>query len=346
METHVPTAQSDIPAPMLVDWPLLSNAVACHESPEAWWLMQPDRCCVVLEERGAPDSAAELEALCGWLTKLPCPVIALAPDSARSPLLCACDARTASREEVALIARNISRSPRAALTLVQVLRVCEGLPMERALVVESLAYAALQDGSEFHRWRNSYKKPPRVIENGESVCLERDAGRLSIRLNRPQARNALNAVMRDALVEAFDLVQADRTISAVTVSGIGRCYSVGGDLCEFGERSDASAAHQIRSLRNPALALLRCAQRVEFRVHSACIGSGIELAAFGRRVSARGDSYFQLPELQLGLIPGSGGCVSLPKRIGRQRTAWLALSGRRLKADRALEWGLVDEILA
>jgi enoyl-CoA hydratase/carnithine racemase len=117
-------------------------------------------------------------------------------------------------------------------------------------------------------------------------------------------------------------------------------------LCEFGERPDASAAHQIRSLRSPALALLRCAQRVEFRVHSACIGSGIELAAFGRRISARSDSYFQLPELQLGLIPGSGGCVSLPRRIGRQRTALLALSGRRLKADRALAWGLVDEILA
>jgi enoyl-CoA hydratase/carnithine racemase len=119
---------------------------------------------------------------------------------------------------------------------------------------------------------------------------------------------------------------------------------VGGDLSEFGERPDAPSAHRIRSLRNPALSLLRCAQRVEFHVHGACLGSGIELAAFGRRIYARSDAFFQLPELRFGLIPGSGGCVSLPRRIGRQRTALLALTGRRLGAREALAWGLVDEL--
>ena len=99
--------------------------------------------------------------------------------------------------------------------------------------------------------------------------------------------------------------------------------------------TSSPSAHRIRSLRNPALSLLRCAQRVDFRVHGACIGSGMELPAFGRRIIARSDAYFQLPELRIGLIPGSGGCVSLPKRIGRQRTALLALTGRRLRAREA-----------
>ncbi|HQZ02024.1 MAG TPA: enoyl-CoA hydratase/isomerase family protein, partial [Thauera sp.] len=57
-------------------------------------------------------------------------------------------------------------------------------------------------------------------------------------------------------------------------------------------------------------------------------------------------SFFQLPEIRFGLIPGAGGCVSIPRRIGRQRTAYLALSARRINAATALEWGLIDEIVA
>ena len=59
---------------------------------------------------------------------------------------------------------------------------------------------------------------------------------------------------------------------------------------------------------------------------------------------ARPDASFWLPELSLGLVPGAGGTVSLPRRIGRQRTAWLALSGRAIDAQTALDWGLVDEL--
>jgi enoyl-CoA hydratase/carnithine racemase len=61
-------------------------------------------------------------------------------------------------------------------------------------------------------------------------------------------------------------------------------------------------------------------------------------------VVVEGDAWFELPEVGMGLVPGAGGTVSLPRRIGRQRTAWLALSGARLDADTALAWGLVDEI--
>ncbi|MGH7287034.1 MAG: enoyl-CoA hydratase/isomerase family protein, partial [Myxococcota bacterium] len=57
-------------------------------------------------------------------------------------------------------------------------------------------------------------------------------------------------------------------------------------------------------------------------------------------------AFFVLPEVGMGLVPGAGGTVSLPRRIGRQRTAWLALSGRRLPAEEARALGLVDEIAA
>jgi enoyl-CoA hydratase/carnithine racemase len=61
-------------------------------------------------------------------------------------------------------------------------------------------------------------------------------------------------------------------------------------------------------------------------------------------VIAHEAAFFELPEVALGLVPGAGGTVSLTRRIGRQRTAWLALSGERIDAATALSWGLVDEI--
>jgi enoyl-CoA hydratase/carnithine racemase len=83
---------------------------------------------------------------------------------------------------------------------------------------------------------------------------------------------------------------------------------------------------------------------VEARVHGACIGAGAELPAFVGRVVAAEGTFFQLPELSMGLVPGAGGTASLPRRIGRQRTAWMALSGERVDVETALRWGLVDEI--
>jgi enoyl-CoA hydratase/carnithine racemase len=79
-------------------------------------------------------------------------------------------------------------------------------------------------------------------------------------------------------------------------------------------------------------------------VHGACAGAGVELPAFAGRVIADPGTTFLLPELAMGLIPGAGGTVSLPRRIGRERTAKLALSGEPIDAKTALDWGLVDEL--
>ena len=81
-----------------------------------------------------------------------------------------------------------------------------------------------------------------------------------------------------------------------------------------------------------------------FYLHGACIGAGIELPAFAERIIATPDTVFRLPEVEMGLIPGAGGCVSITKRIGNQRTNWLAISGTELSAEQALAWGLIDAI--
>jgi enoyl-CoA hydratase/carnithine racemase len=284
--------------------------------------------------------------LSGWLLRQACPVIGLAAAGPAHPLAFACDAVAGSHADAAEIIQNIEAAPLAAMVLVQLLRITEGLELARALSVESLAYATLQAGAEFRHWLGQAARPgtPGLPEAGAPVLLERCGAQLRVRLNRPARRNALSVEMRDALVEALELVVADPSITAVTVTGEGTCFCAGGDLAEFGTRADAATAHAVRSTRSVPALLAACAERLTFRVHGAAVGAGAEMAAFGRRLEATPDAFFQLPEIHYGLIPGSGGCVSIPRRIGRLRAGYLALSARRLDARTAHAWGLVDSV--
>ena len=101
-------------------------------------------------------------------------------------------------------------------------------------------------------------------------------------------------------------------------------------------------------LDSPALALDELARRLGRRcraeIHGRVLGSGLEMTAFCGWVRCRPDAVLGLPELALGLIPGAGGTVSVTRRIGRWRTAYLVLSGQPIDPATALGWGLIDEI--
>lgn len=256
------------------------------------------------------------------------------------------DVVVTDRGELTLLIAHIEHTPIAAMTLIQVLRTVENLPLQTAMTVESLAYATLQAGMEYRSWLQDREDEPRLIVggDGEPVIISRNGDVVTAELNRPANRNSLTVEMRDALVELFELLLLDSSIERLELSGRGSCFSVGGELREFGLTPDSASAHHIRTIHNPGRLLARCAEKVSCHVHGACVGSGIELPAFAGHVSASSRSFFQLPELSLGLIPGAGGCVSISRRIGRQRTAWLALSGKKINARKALDWGLIDEI--
>ena len=256
----------------------------------------------------------------------------------------ALDVVVRSEDEIEAIRGNVERSPLASLVLVQLLRRSLSGDIEGGLLAESLAYSTLQAGPEFGAWRAGRRERKRDEGAEPAVLARREADELHLALNRPDKRNAFSAEMRDALCEALALVIQDPSLRRVVLSGAGPSFCSGGDLDEFGTLPDPATAHAIRSTRNAAALLARVAERVEARVHGACVGAGAELPAFCRRVVAEPGAFFQLPEVSLGLVPGAGGTVSLPRRIGRQRTAWLALSGRRLPAEEALAFGLVDEI--
>jgi enoyl-CoA hydratase/carnithine racemase len=202
----------------------------------------------------------------------------------------------------------------------------------------------LQGGPELRAWLAARDPGRPAALDAPAVLAERQGGRLHLTLNRPTVHNAFNTAMRDALVGHLSAAVADPTVEEVRLDGAGPSFCSGGDLDEFGTTPDPATAHRIRMMRSPAWWLAQCASRASVHLHGACIGAGIEVAAFAARLRASDDAFFQLPEVGYGLVPGAGGTVSLPRRIGRQRTAWLALSGRRIDVATAIEWGLVDRV--
>ena len=117
-------------------------------------------------------------------------------------------------------------------------------------------------------------------------CSSESGDHLTITLHRPECHNAVDVAMRDALVEAFELVAADPALTA-TLQGDGPSFCSGGDLREFGTFPDPATAHAVRLERLPARALAAVADRVTARVHGHCVGAGAELAAFCHRVDRR-----------------------------------------------------------
>ena len=291
----------------------------------------------------ASATPSQLEQLQATLPQAPCPIIAIGelPEGAQ-PLV---DAAVATVRDARSLTTNIQRSPLTAMTLVQLLRHNEHASIADGLLAESLAYATLQGGQEFKRFL-AEKKPAtqRPAETEPAVLCRRQGSHLEITLNRPDRRNAYSTAMRDGLIEALQLLALDPSIAVASIRGAGECFCTGGDLDEFGLVADTATAHAIRSTRNVGRLLCEHAERVECFVHRACIGAGIELPAFCRYIVASKDTYFQLPEINLGLVPGAGGTVSILRRIGRHRTAWLALSAKRINAAKALDWGLIDAI--
>ncbi|KKC02495.1 enoyl-CoA hydratase/isomerase family protein [Mycobacterium nebraskense] len=249
-------------------------------------------------------------------------------------------------DALAELTARCHRWPHASSICDDVLRgVDPGGPALPAVVAESLAYSTLQAGPEFARWLTE-RGPAPLPDITDPVRAERDGDTLRIAFNRPQRHNAFSTDARAALLEALTVAQLDPSVTGIVLSGNGPSFCSGGDLAEFGTFADPASAHLARTRHSPALVIdaltARLGRACKADVHGRVLGSGLEMAAFCGWVVACDDSVFGLPELQLGLIPGAGGTLSVTRRIGRWRTAYLVLSGRTIDAQTALAWGLVD----
>ncbi|OBB27298.1 enoyl-CoA hydratase [Mycolicibacterium peregrinum] len=265
----------------------------------------------------------------------------------------ACDDRravTVGSVEAALdeLTERCRAWPQAAAVCDDVLRSFDpDVPTRAGVITESLAYSTLQSGGEFARWLAD-RGPATAPLLPDPVQAHRDANTLRVRFNRPQRHNAFSTDTRGALLEALEVARLDPSVDEVVLGGNGRSFCSGGDLAEFGSFDDPASAHLARTRHSPALVLAELTERLGRRcraeVHGQVLGSGLEMAAFCGWVRCHPDAVIGLPELALGLIPGAGGTVSITRRIGRWRTAYLVLSGHTVDAATAQTWGLVDEV--
>ncbi len=248
--------------------------------------------------------------------------------------------------------RGFEASPFARLAAALLARRSDGTTWG-GLVAESATYSMLQSGSEFRHWLADHGAG-RDGSRRESARSDEDRGSPRVRathsaevteivLTRAARHNALDGQMREELYAALEEASRART---VVVRGEGPSFCSGGDLDEFGTFPDPVQAHVVRMSRSLALRFAGLGPRMIAGIHGACLGAGIELPAFAGYVVAAEDACIGLPEGDLGLIPGAGGTVSVRRRAGGERMLQLILTGEPVNAATALEWGLVDEVVA
>jgi hypothetical protein len=245
---------------------------------------------------------------------------------------------------VATLRSAVAARPQAAVALAGLVRATSRLDVRSGLTAEAATYSTLLGGSELLQWLDGRDRRPRP-DPEPTIRADRQGDRLSITLDRPERHNAMNAAMRDALVEVLAVPLADPAIATIELRGAGKSFCSGRDLDEFGIAVDPVAAYLVRLDRSPWWLLHRLQDRTRVHVHGACIGAGLEIAAFAGHVSADPDTVFSLPEVSMGLVPGAGGTVSVVRRIGRWRAAWMMLTGERISAETALDWGLIDAVV-
>jgi hypothetical protein len=238
----------------------------------------------------------------------------------------------------------IANNPHAAVTLGQVLRAQQTLAFVDALMVESFAYSTLLGGAEFRRWRAAKPRTAARAPSGPALTVARADTTLRITLARPDDENALRPDMRDQLVETLRAAKADTTTRTVEIDAQGPAFCTGGAFDDFGTAADLALAHHIRTIRSVALALHQIEAHTRAIVQGAVVGGGLEFAAAAKEIIAHPAAFFRLPEVSMGLIPGAGGTVTVARRIGWQRTFYMALSGVHVRTRTARAWGLIDRI--
>src|SRR5262245_48907559 len=241
------------------------------------------------------------------------------------------------------IATGFERAPLAGVAAALLTRVAP-TGVWPGLVAESTTYSMLQAGPEFASWHASREQKPADDGDEPRVRVEDTRGHHVVTLTRGARHNALDSRLRDQLDAALVEVAA-RDQRPIVVRGDGPSFCSGGDLDEFASFPDPATAHVIRLSRSLAWRFHQLERRLVIGLHGACLGAGLELPAFAARVVATDDARLGLPELGLGLVPGAGGTVSIPRRASRRVLLTLVWGGEPIDPYRAKRWGLVDEVV-
>ncbi|GAA1680950.1 MULTISPECIES: enoyl-CoA hydratase-related protein [Mycobacteriaceae] len=173
------------------------------------------------------------------------------------------------------------------------------------------------------------------------IAVERTGHVTIIRMNRPHKYNAITQDMYAALAEALLAADRDTEVRAVILTGSGAAFSAGNDLHDFALDPDGLAPVQqfLRAIAGIAVPLIAA-------VNGLAVGVGVTMLLHCDLVYADPAATFQTPFVDIGLVPEAASTLLLPQLIGARRAADMLLGGRKLTADEAAAWGLINEVSA
>jgi len=186
----------------------------------------------------------------------------------------------------------------------------------------------------------------------ETVNMHVDDGAATIELNRPTALNAWNAQFGADLLAALRSAAADEAVRAIVLTGAGRAFSSGADLKDVsgGETTPDGRPNVYKTLTERYHPIMRAIRDVPkpvlASVNGPAVGIGCSLALCCDLIVACESAYFLLAFVNIGLAPDGGSSLFLPTRVGMARASELSMLGERLPAKQALEWGLINRVVA
>jgi 2-(1,2-epoxy-1,2-dihydrophenyl)acetyl-CoA isomerase len=189
-------------------------------------------------------------------------------------------------------------------------------------------------------------------EQRQTVDVRRDGGATTIELNRPQALNAWNAQLGHDLLAALREAAGDASVRAVVITGGGRAFSSGADLKDIsgGDTTSDGRPDVYKTLTERyhpiMLAIREMPKPVVASVNGPAVGIGCSLALCCDLIVAAQSAYFLLAFVNIGLVPDGGSSLLVPSRVGMARASELSMLGERLPAEQALQWGLINRVVA
>ena len=180
-----------------------------------------------------------------------------------------------------------------------------------------------------------------------TIRVERAERRATVTISRPDKLNALNAETIGELDEAFRDLADDDAIAGLVITGAGdKAFVAGADIAELSKMGPIDGIGVSRQGQEAFRRLERMGKPVIAAVNGYALGGGMELALSCHLRVASEKARFGLPEVKLGIIPGYGGTVRLPRIVGRGRALEMILTGEMIDAQRALGMGLVNKVVA
>jgi len=179
----------------------------------------------------------------------------------------------------------------------------------------------------------------------DNILVERRGAVGLVRLNRPQALNALNRALIAELGRAFDNLEGDPAIAAIVLTGNDKAFAAGADIKEMADKTYMQAYAE-DFITKGWERVGQCRKPVVAAVAGFALGGGCEVAMMCDIVIAADNARFGQPEINLGTMPGAGGTQRLPRFIGKAKAMDLCLTGRMMDAAEAERLGLVSRIVS